>query len=105
AAVRFRADGKALGSGSGLLRPGDIKLWDARTGQERATLQGHTGPFSSVAFSPDGKTLASASGAGLDPQGKPLPGEIKLWDPQTGQERATLRGHTTPVLSVCFSPD
>ena len=51
----------------------------------RATLQGHTESVVSVAFSPDGKTLASAS----------YDGTIKLWDVATGKERATLKGHTT----------
>src|ERR1700757_5218547 len=46
----------------------------------RATLQGHTNPVVSVAFSPDGKTLASASYDGM----------LKLWDMTTGKERATL---------------
>jgi WD40 repeat protein len=38
-----------------------VKLWDAQTGQELATLNGHNNRITSVAFSPDGKTLASAS--------------------------------------------
>jgi WD40 repeat protein len=48
-----------------------------------------------VAFSPDGKTLASAS------QDR----TIKLWDMASGQNTATLRGHAEAVLSVAFSPD
>ena len=38
-----------------------MKVWDAATGQEILTLKGHTGSVKSVAFSPDGKRLASAS--------------------------------------------
>ena len=46
----------------------------------RATLKGHTGAVVAVAFSPDSKTLASAS----------YDGTLKLWDMTTGKERATL---------------
>jgi WD40 repeat protein len=58
-------------------------------------LQGHPFEVLSVAFSPDGKTLASAS------QDR----TIKLWDVATGNERSTLHGHTESVASVSFSPD
>ena len=90
--VAFSLDGKTLASGSG---DKTIKLWDVATGQERATLRGHSNWVSSVAFSRDGKTLASGS----------WDNTIKLWDVATGQERATLRGHSEPVNSVGFSPD
>ena len=49
----------------------------------------------SVAFSPDGKRLASAS----------RDGTVKVWDAATGQEIRTLKGHTGFVTSVAFSPD
>jgi WD40 repeat protein len=61
----------------------------------RDTLKGHTEFVRSVAYSPDGKTLASGSGDQT----------IKLWDMVTGKEQATLKGHTELVLSVAFSPD
>src|SRR4051812_18060502 len=56
---------------------------------------GHAGVVNSVAFSPDGRTIASGS----------YDTTIKLWDGQSGQERASLKGHTDPVVSVAFSPD
>jgi WD40 repeat protein len=75
-----------------------VKLWDIATGQEKARLQAHVGYIYCVAFSPDGKTLATSSNDK----------SIKLWDVSdnlpTG-ERATLEGHTGLPGSLAFSPD
>ena len=74
------------------------------TGKELRTLQ-HFIPVSRdpivncVAFTPDGKALASGIGAKTDP------GEVKLWDVATGKELATLTGHANPVRCVAFMPD
>jgi hypothetical protein len=45
--------------GPGPAGSGEIKVWDAETGRELLTLQGHTGDVRTVAFSPDGQRLAS----------------------------------------------
>ncbi|MFJ9646307.1 hypothetical protein [Streptomyces sp. NPDC101206] len=58
-------------------------------------LPGHTDTVDSVAFSPDGRTLATGSSDGT----------ARLWDTATGTTRATLRGHPGEVASAAFSPD
>ncbi len=68
-------------------------LWRAAHADE-ASLSGHSGSVLSLAFSPDGKTLAAASDK-----------TVKLWDIVARKEVATLTGHFDYVLSVAFSPD
>src|SRR5205823_9371612 len=92
--------GKTLASAS---YDGTLKLWDMTTGKERATLGEYRGCLGCVAFSPDGKTLAS--GAIGSPVYFPDLKNVKLWDVATGKVRTTLKGRTYHVHSVAFSPD
>ena len=62
--------------------------------QFKATLEGHTDAVQSVAFSPDGQMLASGS----------WDSTIRLWNPNTAQQKNLLIGHTN-IVSVAFSPD
>jgi WD40 repeat protein len=80
---RFSPDGKTIAAPSGSATSGNvIKLWDATTGRELLTLAGHTGWVMGLAFSPDGKSLASTS----------LDGTVKVWSLSPGDEMVTVSG-------------
>src|SRR5436305_1446927 len=85
---------------------GPTVLWlsgcEVRTSEQQSrdlqipkTQMTHGEPVWCVAYSPDGKTLVSASDDMT----------IKLWDVQTGKEQSTLKGHTDRVMWVAYSPD
>src|SRR5262249_5158316 len=124
--VAFSHDGKTLAAGVG-----SVFLWDMATGQLKRTLKAHTAaPF--IAFSPDDKMLATASGWGdhrlkvwdltaepprvvLDEKGagcvafssdgRTIAVGNELWDVPTKKRKATLQGHRGGVSRVAFSPN
>ena len=74
---------------------GQVKLWDVATGREIAAIKGHGRGVNKVAFSRDGKMLASGS----------TDNTIKLYDVTTQNELRILTGHTSTIESMDFSPD
>ena len=100
-ALAFSFNGERLVSGS---KDRTLRTWDTSTGQGLLTLEGHLNVITSVAFSPDGKRIVSVS-SGAFRNGKSLPGEVKLWDSQSGRELLTLPGNLSSVTSVAFSTD
>jgi WD40 repeat protein/serine/threonine protein kinase len=98
--LAFSPDGAQLAAACGQYGstggPGEVKVWDVVTGQPVGRLLGHVSGAFGVAFTPDGRYLASG---GVEDA------LIKLWDTKTWREVFTLRGHRDCVWGLAFSPD
>jgi WD40 repeat protein/tRNA A-37 threonylcarbamoyl transferase component Bud32 len=107
--VTFSPDGKQVATGGEGMRivkiqgekaaeeigKGELRIWDAATGQELRTLKGHKERVSQAQFSPTGKLLVSCS----------RDHTLKIWDVATAREIRTLRGGGPNFNRVGFSPD
>ncbi|HVM47301.1 MAG TPA: serine/threonine-protein kinase [Candidatus Acidoferrum sp.] len=92
--IAFSPAGDRLAIASHL---GFARVWRTDTWREEATLRGFLNAVDSVAFSPDGKRLATG---GSNPDDA-----IKLWDADSWQELLTLEGTGSLFTSTAFSPD
>lgn len=72
-----------------------VGIWDVNTGALIRKLPIHREVVLSLAFSPDGKLLATTE----------MNERVRLWDIPSGALRVTLMGHAQTVVSVAFSPD
>ena len=91
--IRYSPDGTQLAVGSSI----GIWIYNARTGKELNLLTGYTKDAGCIAYSPNGRILAS--GGAVDT------GTVCLWDPNTGEHKVTLAEHEERVTCVEFSPD
>lgn len=81
-----------------------VKIWDFPRGQVKFDLQGHNSLVFAIAFSPDGKTLASAGQRTGDENGTTC--EIIFWDVANGRKLMTIQQPTSGMIkTVTFSPD
>jgi WD40 repeat protein/class 3 adenylate cyclase len=91
--IAFNSEGTQLATASENAEEG-VKIWDATTGKEVLALNEAHGALG-IAFSPDGKRLATGSGEGL----------VALWDLTSGDQLLSLSVHRRAVFAVAFTPD
>jgi WD40 repeat protein len=113
--IAFSPDGKLIAAGSAWYDDQDsskhirvVQIWDVATQEQRIVLEGFTFTVGSIAFSPDGKTLATQEGIGWEPRGS-----AKIWDLATGELLHEFGIETEigedelnlGIFDVAYSPD
>ncbi len=92
--VAYSPDGRLLASGD---EAGEVRVWNMPDGTPRYVLPARGQDVHALTFSPDGKSLLTASARGN--------GDIHIWDAETGNSDGVLKGHTGGLFEVSFSPD
>jgi WD40 repeat protein/serine/threonine protein kinase len=92
--IAFSPDGRLLAGSEGNYNDPQVCIWDVNEGSLRE-LNGISGLGPSLAFSPDGKFLATPH----------FDSNARLWEIPSGNLKATLQGHVGHVIGVAFSPD
>lgn len=100
--VAWSPDSKRIVSGTGaagangpVTAHNSVQVWDATTGQTLLTYSGSSGQAYALAWSPDGKRIASGGDDNI----------VRVWDASTGQTILQYRGHNDIVFKVAWSPD
>jgi len=93
-AVAFAPNGRTIVSGAAYT-DNIVRTWDAFTGQIKGRWRGHKDGIEAIAYTPDGKVVASGS----------QDGTVRLWDAATGQQIGAPLGNDAPVAQARFSPD
>jgi WD40 repeat protein len=93
AAIAFAPNGHRLAT---VGQDGTLRLWDVSSGGQLAAIPAHRGVAYDVAYSPDGRTIATAGGGDRT---------ARLWDADSGHPLRTLSAHSAGVTSVAFSRD
>jgi WD40 repeat protein len=89
--TQFSVDGKIIASSSTTV----IDIWDVADGRLLRQLQGHSDHVNALAFTPDGRTLASGS----------YDGSVRLWDARGGKELHVLKGLKEAIAYIAVSAD
>jgi hypothetical protein len=91
--VAWAADGQRYAAGG--IMPDSLKVYSAANNKVLAAYSGHTGTISALSWSPDGRTIASAS----------YDTTVQLWNAANGEHILSYTDHAAPVLAVSCSPD
>ncbi len=86
-------DGRSIAIGYGAIPT--VTVYDVASGEPRSELLGHRFGITSIAWSPDGRRIATG---GND-------SSVRIWDGRTGRSQLEILGNAGPVLSVDWSPD